>query len=174
MNKKIRWILYIFILISVLNYSCSALKPYVKPVIEIIGKMADIDVDPPSFQPQYEDYPQEEYPAEETEYYEETEYVSEESMILLKGFAVDNYNKRLSKVTIGVLPLGETLISRDTLIAYSRTDMNGNFVLNRKIEQGSYTIKVVAEGYQTYWQDLDIYESQQKGLAFMKIVMVRE
>jgi hypothetical protein len=94
--------------------------------------------------------------------------------LVLKGAVIDGQGRRVNRALVGVLPQGTTSISRETLIAYGRTDDSGFFTANNKIKAGRYTVKVVAEGYATLWQEVEIQESKESGVSYLKITLTRE
>jgi hypothetical protein len=48
---------------------------------------------------------------------------------------------------VGLLKLGAEEISQETVLTYGRCDGLGNFVFKHPVPQGTYDIKVVAQGY---------------------------
>jgi uncharacterized caspase-like protein len=97
-----------------------------------------------------------------------------QKQLTIKGAVLDTLGRRVPNALVGFLPLGERSITRETLITYARTDEKGTFVTVGTMKPGKYSIKVVCQGYQTLWQDIDIVESNVPGVAFIKIVMKLE
>ena len=57
---------------------------------------------------------------------------------------------------VGLLALGETEITEQTLLTWGSTNSEGAFKLNRPVPPGKYTLKAKALGKQVYAQDVEI------------------
>jgi len=64
--------------------------------------------------------------------------------------------KGITGALVGLLPLGETEVTEQTLLTWGSTNSEGAFKLNRPVPPGKYTLKAKAIGKQVYSQDVEI------------------
>jgi len=64
--------------------------------------------------------------------------------------------KPIAGALVGLLPLGETEVTEQTLLTWGSTNSEGAFKLNRPVPPGKYTLKAKALGKQVYAQDVEI------------------
>lgn len=64
--------------------------------------------------------------------------------------------KPIAGALVGLLALGETEITEQTLLTWGSTNSEGAFKLNRPVPPGKYTLKAKALGKQVYAQDVEI------------------
>ena len=64
--------------------------------------------------------------------------------------------KPIAGALVGLLALGETEITEQTLLTWGSTNSEGAFKLNRPVPPGKYTLKAKALGKQVFAQDVEI------------------
>lgn len=64
--------------------------------------------------------------------------------------------KPIAGALVGLLPLGETNVTENTLLTWASTNGDGEFRLNRPVRPGRYTLRVNALGRQPYAIDIEI------------------
>lgn len=57
---------------------------------------------------------------------------------------------------VGLLPLGETIITENSLLTWASTNADGEFRLNRPVPPGRYTLKAKALANQPYTLDIEL------------------
>ena len=77
--------------------------------------------------------------------------------ITVRGMVKSAANgKPITGALVGLLPLGETEVTEQTLLTWGSTNSEGAFKLNRPVPPGKYTLKAKALGKQGYAQDVEI------------------
>jgi S1-C subfamily serine protease len=64
--------------------------------------------------------------------------------------------KPIAGALVGLLPLGETEVTEQTLLTWGSTNSEGAFKLNRPVPPGKYTLKAKALGKEVYSRDVEI------------------
>ena len=64
--------------------------------------------------------------------------------------------KPIAGALVGLLPLGETSITENTLLTWASTNAGGEFKLNRPVPPGRYTLKAKALARQPYTIDIEV------------------
>lgn len=93
--------------------------------------------------------------------------------IKVKGTVLDKKtNKPIPGTVVAVLAAGlsgkEELVQGE-LLAWARTDFNGNFILNRPLKINKYRVKIVHPQYKVLLDDMDLKESND-----FEIMLTRE
>jgi hypothetical protein len=64
--------------------------------------------------------------------------------------------KPITGAMVGLVPLGETSITENTLLTWASTNADGEFTLNRPVPPGRYTLKAKALARQPYTLDIQV------------------
>jgi len=64
--------------------------------------------------------------------------------------------KPLAGVLIGLLPAGSVEVKETNLLTWGGTNPDGEFVLNKPVPPGRYTVKAKALGYEGYTREIEI------------------
>jgi hypothetical protein len=64
--------------------------------------------------------------------------------------------KPIAGARVGLLPLGETIVTESTLLTWGSTNGEGEFKLNRPVPPGRYTLRATAFSRQPYTGDVEI------------------
>jgi hypothetical protein len=62
----------------------------------------------------------------------------------------------LAGVLIGLLPVGVDEVKESNLLTWGGSNPEGQFVLNKPVPPGRYTVKAKALGYQGYTREIEI------------------
>ena len=76
--------------------------------------------------------------------------------LTVRGMVKSANGKPIAGALVGLLALGETEITEQTLLTWGSTNSEGAFKLNRPVPPGKYTLKAKALGKQVYAQDVEI------------------
>jgi hypothetical protein len=76
--------------------------------------------------------------------------------------------KPLAGALIGLLPAGSVEVREANLLTWGGTNPDGEFVLNKPVPPGRYTIKAKALGYEGYTREIEI--SQTSGPITIELV----
>jgi hypothetical protein len=91
-------------------------------------------------------------------------------MITVRGIVkLAASGKPVAGAMVGLLPLGESKITENTLLTWGTTNSEGAFKLNRPVPPGRYTLKAKALANQAYSSDVEIGP----GAALLIIEMLR-
>ncbi len=92
------------------------------------------------------------------------------TMITVRGIVRSAASgKPVAGAMVGLLPLGESKITENTLLTWGSTNAEGAFKLNRPVPPGRYTLKAKALANQAYSSDVEIGP----GAALLIIEMLR-
>jgi S1-C subfamily serine protease len=64
--------------------------------------------------------------------------------------------KAIAGALVGLLPIGESSVTESTLLTWGSTNGEGQFILNKRVPPGKYTIRVKALGKQPYTSDVEL------------------
>ena len=78
-------------------------------------------------------------------------------LITVRGMVKSAANgKPIAGALVGLVPLGETDVTEQTLLTWGSTNSEGAFKLNRQVPPGKYTLKAKALARQVYTRDVEI------------------
>jgi S1-C subfamily serine protease len=77
--------------------------------------------------------------------------------------------KPLAGVLIGLLPQGAEAVTEATLLTWGGTNSEGQFVLNKQVPPGRYTLKAKALGYQSYTREIEITQRSPQLIVEMQM-----
>jgi S1-C subfamily serine protease len=79
------------------------------------------------------------------------------ALITVRGMVMSAANRKpIAGALVGLLPLGETEVTEQTLLTWGSTNSEGAFKLNRPVPPGKYTLKAKALSKQVYERDVEI------------------
>jgi len=78
------------------------------------------------------------------------------TFITVRGIVKSARGKPVAGALVGLLPLGESNITENTLLTWGSTNAEGAFKLNRPVPPGRYTLKAKAFANQPYSSDVEI------------------
>ncbi len=78
------------------------------------------------------------------------------TLITVRGIVKSAGGKPVAGALVGLLPLGESNVTENTLLTWGSTNADGEFKLNKKVPPGRYTLKAKALAREAYTQDIEI------------------
>jgi len=78
------------------------------------------------------------------------------TLVTVRGIVRSPAGKPVAGALVGLVPLGESNITENTLLTWGSTNAEGAFKLNRPVPPGRYTLKAKALANQPYSSDVDI------------------
>jgi S1-C subfamily serine protease len=79
------------------------------------------------------------------------------ALITVRGMVKSAANgKPIAGALVGLVPLGETEVTEQTLLTWGSTNSEGAFKLNRQVPPGKYTLKAKAIARQAYTREVQI------------------
>jgi S1-C subfamily serine protease len=78
------------------------------------------------------------------------------TLVTVRGVVRSTGGKPVAGALVGLLPLGETNVTENTLLTWGSTNAEGAFKLNRPVPPGRYTLKAKALANPPYSSDVEI------------------
>jgi len=78
------------------------------------------------------------------------------TVVTVRGIVKSAAGKPVAGALVGLLPLGESNITENTLLTWGSTNAEGAFKLNKPVPPGRYTVKAKALASQPYSSDVEI------------------
>ena len=78
------------------------------------------------------------------------------TLITVRGIVKSAGGKPVAGALVGLLQLGESNVTENTLLTWGSTNAEGAFKLNKRVPPGRYTLKVKALANQPYSSDVEI------------------
>ena len=93
--------------------------------------------------------------------------------ITVRGMVRSGEGKPVAGALVGLVPLGESAVTENTLLTWGTTNAEGAFKLNKPVPPGRYTLKAKAIANQPYSSDVDIGPGPSVLIVEMRSVTVR-
>lgn len=79
--------------------------------------------------------------------------------VTLRGVIRSITGRPIAGASVGLVPVGTTVVEADKLLAWGGTNADGKFELNKSVPAGRYTLKVKAVGYEAYSREVELAAS---------------